>query len=177
MSQVNDIFLVIYSTFGIILFIFPQRTELEAKRKKDEEYKVMSTYFDLKCDWNECDITFDSLEMAKTHYWDCHRSTDFYIKCCDSKFKEPNLVRDHIAWHLNPDIFKCVSLFGTFFDFFVEKYSLYTFLISHAADVFNAVNRCKHENLFTITRLNIDIQAVKSIFVIYARRISFQNLE
>lgn len=75
-------------------------------------------YFDLKCDWIECDVMFDSLEMAKSHYWDYHRSTDFYIKCCNSKFKEPNLVKDHIAWHLNPNIFKCVPLFGTIFDFF-----------------------------------------------------------
>lgn len=118
MSRVNDICSVIYSTFGIILFFFPQRVELEAKRKKDEEYKMMSTYFDLKCEWNECDVMFDSLEMAKSHYWDYHRSTDFYIKCCNSKFKEPNLVKDHIAWHLNPNIFKCVPLFGTIFDFF-----------------------------------------------------------
>lgn len=89
-----------------LMFVFLWRLEFEAQRKKDEDFKIMSKYFDLSCDWEGCDIMFDSLEMAKSHYSDCHQSDDFYIKCCDAKFREPNLVKDHVAWHQNPDIFK-----------------------------------------------------------------------
>lgn len=60
----------------------------------------------MKCDWDGCEVVFDSLEMAQSHYLKKHKTTDFYIKCCDLKFKEASLVKDHLAWHENPDVFK-----------------------------------------------------------------------
>lgn len=68
------------------------------------EAELMSHFFDMTCD--RCDNVFDSLEKALTHYIQEHNDQNGYIKCCDMQFSEMSLVKDHIKWHLDPNIFK-----------------------------------------------------------------------
>lgn len=81
--------------------------------------------FDLKCD--ECPTEFQALNEAQVHYLNEHNMNRGYIKCCDMKLREGNsvfyietfvhnswkmffffedhMIREHIAYHKNPDIY------------------------------------------------------------------------
>lgn len=59
--------------------------------------------FDMKCD--ECSATFESLNQAQSHYLSEHESMRGYIKCCDIKLRDENLVKEHITYHLQPEQF------------------------------------------------------------------------
>lgn len=60
--------------------------------------------FDTTCDI--CSIDLKTLAKAIPHYKNQHDIDDGYIKCCGRKFKQAQMVRDHIKWHNNPSIFK-----------------------------------------------------------------------
>lgn len=78
--------------------------EIEEKRKKQQEKDLLAKYFDLSCD--KCEAVFDSLLEAITHYQNVHDDPNGYIKCCNIKFQDANLVKDHVQFHENPEIFK-----------------------------------------------------------------------
>lgn len=61
-------------------------------------------YFDKTCDM--CSTTFDSLNKAHEHYLKEHKIAKGYVKCCGVKFKQMWHIREHIGWHLNPNIFQ-----------------------------------------------------------------------
>lgn len=77
-----------------------QKTALNA----DEIDRVMSTKFDMKCDY--CDNVFKSLQEAQYHYMHEHQIADGYIQCCGMKFKKTNNIEGHVLWHLQPQLFK-----------------------------------------------------------------------
>lgn len=60
----------------------------------------------MSCDWDGCNSIFETFEEAQTHYEYEHQDTNGYVKCCDLKLNEKRLVKDHIKWHLNPEVFK-----------------------------------------------------------------------
>lgn len=59
--------------------------------------------FDLKCD--ECPIEFHALNEAQAHYLTEHNQNRGYLKCCDMKLREDHMVKEHIAYHKNPDAY------------------------------------------------------------------------
>lgn len=68
--------------------------------------EVITKYFDMTCDVDGCAVIFESFEEAQTHYEVEHQEPNGYIKCCNLQFRDVRLVKDHINFHLNPDIFK-----------------------------------------------------------------------
>ncbi|XP_055314011.1 zinc finger protein 729-like [Sitodiplosis mosellana] len=62
-------------------------------------------YFDTTCDLCPA-TTFTSFKEMQSHYLDIHRSVGS-VTCCHKKFSQLSHIRDHIALHNNPDIFRC----------------------------------------------------------------------
>lgn len=87
---------IMYSHQAILSFF----TENQHVDDTDELLHV----FNMKCD--VCKNVFESLEEALTHYNQMHDDQNGYIKCCNLQFKDVSLARDHLKWHMNPDIFK-----------------------------------------------------------------------
>lgn len=78
-----------------------------------DEYKAFVLQnFDLSCDM--CSAKdFTSFLEVKNHYLDEHQIKRGYIKsCCNNRKKLylVNQVMDHVNYHLNPDLLKCVYL-------------------------------------------------------------------
>lgn len=67
-----------------------------------DQVEIHSKNFDMTCD--QCTAQFQSLSEAQTHYFTSHDKARGYIKCCDMKIREEALVKEHIAYHFNPDI-------------------------------------------------------------------------
>lgn len=67
-------------------------------------YEDLRKYSDMKCD--ECDLDFIHLQHAKVHYRD-HGIDNGYLKCCSTKLHTPKAIADHLAFHQQPDIYKC----------------------------------------------------------------------
>lgn len=61
-------------------------------------------YFDMKCDL--CAVMFSSFDEAREHFLEAHSIERGYVKCCDMKFQSKPSIKDHIAWHKNPHIFR-----------------------------------------------------------------------
>lgn len=68
--------------------------------------KVIAAQFDMRCDYDNCDIIFKSLQEAQYHYMHEHQIADGYIQCCGMKFKKTINIQGHVLWHLRPDLFK-----------------------------------------------------------------------
>lgn len=65
----------------------------------------ISDYIDASCD--RCaEREFSTFNAVVAHYSDVHNTKDGYVKCCSKKFHRLNLIRDHIEWHRNPNIFR-----------------------------------------------------------------------
>lgn len=67
--------------------------------------------FDMTCDVDNCITVFSSLSNAREHYLNVHTNRQGYIKCCDInccnlKLRTPFDVKDHVAWHKDPECFK-----------------------------------------------------------------------
>lgn len=60
----------------------------------------------MKCD--NCDTVFESLAEAQSHYIVKHEITRGYIKCCDIKLREEQVLKEHIAYHLDPEAYQLV---------------------------------------------------------------------
>lgn len=68
----------------------------------NEKDEIMSQ-FDLKCD--NCTAEFQNLNDAQVHYFNEHNIARGYVKCCDMKLREENMVKEHIAYHKCPEIY------------------------------------------------------------------------
>lgn len=71
-----------------------------AKKKFDH---LISKYMDMKCEI--CRHPFDTLSDASYHYRSKHQRRTAKLKCCQRRIKMPD-IRDHIQYHLNPNMFK-----------------------------------------------------------------------
>lgn len=70
---------------------------------EEHERETIWKNFDLKCD--ECPITFETLNEAQVHYLNEHNNNKGYIKCCDMKLRDDHRIKEHIAYHKNPDLY------------------------------------------------------------------------
>lgn len=78
----------------------------------------------MNCD--NCDTVFESLGEAQSHYILKHEIARGYIKCCDIKLREDQVVKEHIAYHLDPDAYESVvvsDLKNSRFNFIATNYS------------------------------------------------------
>lgn len=77
--------------------------EKSSKSKSDEFMKLIPNYFDMRCELCECDFT--TLNQVYTHYRYNHDNAKIQVKCCPDRISSADL-REHILFHLNPDIYK-----------------------------------------------------------------------
>lgn len=70
-----------------------------------DSYKIEDYWnqFDMKCD--NCPVEFQSLAEAQSHYVSEHQVQRGYIKCCDLKLREETVIREHISFHSNPELY------------------------------------------------------------------------
>lgn len=78
--------------------------EIDSKKKD-----AIMRNFDMKCD--NCQEEFQSLNEAQSHYLSAHNAKG-YIKCCEIKLREEGLIKEHVAYHIDPDSYQ--SVFQTF---------------------------------------------------------------
>lgn len=79
-------------------------TAIDTNDVGPDEKEIIWKKFDLKCD--ECLVEFCALNEAQVHYLNEHNNNRGYIKCCDIKLREELMVKEHIAYHKNPDIYQ-----------------------------------------------------------------------
>lgn len=65
---------------------------------------LISNFMDMFCEI--CKDPFETLLDVAKHYRKKHKKRAIFFKCCKRKLKLPGEVREHIQFHLNPDIFK-----------------------------------------------------------------------
>lgn len=68
-----------------------------------EERDAIWAKFNLKCD--ECPTIFQELNEAQVHYLNEHNNSRGYITCCNMKFRDEFMIKEHIAYHKNPEIY------------------------------------------------------------------------
>lgn len=68
-----------------------------------EERDAIWQNFDRHCD--DCSTEFESLTEAQVHYLNEHNNGRGYVKCCNMKLREDMMIKEHIAYHKNPDIY------------------------------------------------------------------------
>lgn len=65
----------------------------------------ISDYIDASCDLCT-EKTFATFNAVQMHYLDVHKVRDGYVKCCQKRFNRIRLIKEHIEWHTNPNIFR-----------------------------------------------------------------------
>lgn len=70
---------------------------------KEKLAPLIPEYFDMICE--KCDYEFKSLSDACIHYKEKHKQTKATVKCCQRQI-HALYIRDHILYHLNPDVFQ-----------------------------------------------------------------------
>lgn len=73
----------------------------------DEKAAIIRSNVDMACD--NCDTVFESLAEAHLHYFSVHDMKG-YVKCCDIRIREDQVLKEHIAYHYNPDAYQWVCL-------------------------------------------------------------------
>lgn len=64
---------------------------------------LISKYMDMHCEL--CRHPFRTLSEASSHYRSQHQRRTATLKCCQRRIQVPD-IRDHIQYHLNPNLFK-----------------------------------------------------------------------
>lgn len=75
----------------------------EDKLQSDLYKSFIAENFDMTCDL--CDVVFMSFYDARNHYKESHNENNGYIKCCKMKLKAVSIVKSHIDFHSDPDMF------------------------------------------------------------------------
>ncbi|XP_055314042.1 zinc finger protein 62-like isoform X2 [Sitodiplosis mosellana] len=86
--------------------IQPSSSSIETNSNESNGNDIeIPSYVDASCDL--CPVkTFTSFREMQSHYLDIHKLVGS-VSCCQTKFSKLTHIRDHIAWHNNPDIFRC----------------------------------------------------------------------
>lgn len=79
-------------------------TEQQIRDQRQDDL-IFPDYVDASCDICGA-TTFATYNELKSHYADIHNTGTGPVTCCQKKFLVFCILRDHIAWHNNPDIFK-----------------------------------------------------------------------
>lgn len=78
-------------------------TESKKKTRKKAFDELVSKYMNMNCEL--CNHPFETLPEARAHYRSTHGQRDVIINCCDRRLRVSN-IRDHLRYHMDPDIFK-----------------------------------------------------------------------
>lgn len=62
---------------------------------------------DMSCEC--CPKVFDSLDEARNHYAAEHNIPKGFIKCCKHKLRTRYEVKEHLAYHSDPERYKYVQ--------------------------------------------------------------------
>lgn len=73
-----------------------------SKSAKNMFMKLIPNYYDMKCEL--CNYEFKSLNQAYAHYRFKHENAKIKLKCCPQRILSSDL-RDHILYHMNPDLY------------------------------------------------------------------------
>lgn len=73
-----------------------------SKSAKDMFMRLIPNYYDMKCEL--CNYEFKSLNQAYAHYRFKHDNAKIKLKCCSQRILSSDL-RDHILYHMNPDLY------------------------------------------------------------------------
>lgn len=73
--------------------------------RRDEEDKKIRDFFDLTC--KMCEFRSITFVAVKLHYRQVHLIKRGFVSCCDKKFFRRGRILEHIAWHGNPNSFRC----------------------------------------------------------------------
>lgn len=82
----------------------PIASELaEYADKKNGIDDLVAKYMNMTCD--ACDQSFETVQEGRDHYRIKHDKRPVIINCCDRRLRLYH-IRDHLRYHMNPDIFK-----------------------------------------------------------------------
>lgn len=84
-------------------------TKQAVKREKSEEDEKIRTWCNLYC--TRCCQTFGNFPDVQSHYRTVHQENG-YVMCCGRKYFRRIHLLDHIFKHINPDAFKCVTIYN-----------------------------------------------------------------
>ncbi|XP_055314296.1 transcription factor grauzone-like [Sitodiplosis mosellana] len=79
-------------------------SSVESNSKGDNNIEIPD-YVDASCDMCPA-TTFITFKEMQSHYSETHKSVGS-VSCCQKKYLQLSRFSDHIAWHTNPDTFKC----------------------------------------------------------------------
>uniref|UniRef100_A0A1I8Q0M2 C2H2-type domain-containing protein n=1 Tax=Stomoxys calcitrans TaxID=35570 RepID=A0A1I8Q0M2_STOCA len=57
----------------------------------------------------ECNAVYDNFKLIKQHFNESHQPFACHIRCCNQKLKHRESIKNHIQYHLNPSIHKCLT--------------------------------------------------------------------
>ncbi|XP_073829188.1 uncharacterized protein isoform X2 [Musca autumnalis] len=88
-------------------------TNVHSKQRKDsarrpagENDKFLAKWKpELKCEY--CPKLFPKYSLLRKHFRTEHPYKEFYIRCCESKFKTRYRIVEHATFHINPNTFSC----------------------------------------------------------------------
>lgn len=78
---------------------------IEFNKTEIDTQRLILKYFDMNCD--NCAERFTSVEEAQYHYHTQHDIQNGYVKCCDRRYNSAQLVREHLLYHMNEQLFRC----------------------------------------------------------------------
>lgn len=78
----------------------PTKSNNKVNEKLDH---LITKYMEMHCEL--CRHPFATLSEVSSHYRSEHQRRAATLKCCQRRIKMPD-IRDHIQYHLNPDVFK-----------------------------------------------------------------------
>lgn len=73
------------------------------KTRKTTFDDLVSKYLNMNCEL--CNHPLATLPEARAHYRSIHDQRSVLINCCDRRLRASN-IRDHLRYHMNPDLFK-----------------------------------------------------------------------
>lgn len=74
-----------------------------AQTRKTMFDDLISKYLNMNCEL--CNQPLATLPEARAHYRSKHDKRSVIINCCDRRLRASN-IRDHLRYHMNPDLFK-----------------------------------------------------------------------
>lgn len=76
---------------------------IDISKIDSEKAQEIWSNFNMTCE--QCPVQFHTLTDAQMHYPNAHDVTRGYLRCCDLRLREENVIKEHIAYHANPELY------------------------------------------------------------------------
>ncbi|XP_075155427.1 uncharacterized protein LOC142228795 isoform X1 [Haematobia irritans] len=83
--------------------------KLPKTRRSEQEMEETIAKWNSALECYVCQQTFETFALIRTHFTDEHQGTEFYILCCDRKFKYRSRLEEHAGYHMYPDAYQCTT--------------------------------------------------------------------